>query len=310
MTTPLSYEPGSDPTEMINEWLARPALRAMVEAFGGEWPEGGLETRLERLVEFSGVWDRRGGNSRLDITADSGLTERASQILGWAAELGLVDVAEPTRRDHDAALVLGGLVTGCVSRVEYLADLLKSGRVRAERIALLGSFRQLQDQEQELVDEVAAGAATEVDVLMALAAHLDPRPAEWELTTAGDPVAAPKLAELIGHRGEHPETWVFAARSSDPDHRPANTADTYRQAARHLEFGAGTRLLLVTTHIYATYQHWDAVRVLGLPYGVGLETVGTPPGASRRVFTPDWYAQEVRSTLRSARALATAWAAG
>jgi hypothetical protein len=144
---------------------------------------------------------------------------------------------------------------------------------------------------------------------MALAAHLDPRPAEWELTTTGDPIAAPALAELVGHRGEQPQTWVFAARSSDPEHRPANTADTYRQAARHLAFGDGTRLLLVTTHIYATYQHWDAVRVLGLPYGVELETIGTPPSASRRVFTPDWYAQEVRSTLRSARDLAKAWAA-
>ncbi|WP_308816395.1 hypothetical protein [Pseudonocardia alni] len=310
MTPPLRYQPGSDPTEMIEEWLARPALRAMVEASSGTWPSGGLQSRLDQLVEFSSVWDRRNGDSRLAITATERSYGQSEQVLGWAAALGLVDVAAPSGRDVDTALVLGGLVTGCVSRVDYLRDLMKNGRVHVEQIALLGSFRQLQDQERELADEVAPGATTEVDVLMALGADLDPRSASWDVTSTGDPVTDPRGAELAVHRGEQPSTWVFAARSSDPGARPANTADTYRQAASALRFGAGTRLLLVTTHIYATYQHWDAVRVLGLPLGVELETIGTPPGASRRVFSSDWYAQEVRSTLRSARALVMAWAEG
>ncbi|MFC5061957.1 hypothetical protein [Actinomycetospora atypica] len=308
MVNPLRFTPGSDPTEMIDAWLARPALRAMVEAYGGEWPDGSLLSRLEQLVEFSAVWDLRGGSSRLGINVASG-PGRADRTLGWAQDLGLIQFAAPTRREVDAVLVLGGLVTGCVSRVEYLRDLLADGLVSTAHIALLGSFRGLQDQERSLVDEFAPGAETEVDVLMALAAHLDARPTEWELTVTGNPASAGALTELVGRRGGRPQTWLLAARSSDPDRRSANTADTYRLAADHLKFAAGTRLLIVTNQIYAFFQHWDAVRVLGLPFDVDLETIGTPPSSNRRTFGPEWYAQEVRSTLRSARDLAKAWTA-
>lgn len=302
----LTYSPRSDPAAAVEAWVERPALRQMIEAFGFEWPAGDLSSRLEQLVDLSAVWDRRSGRSRLEID-DAGLdVELKSRLVGWAGELGLVDGAPPSAAHHDIVLVLGGLVTGCVSRVKHLADLIGRGEVRVPRIALLGSFRELKEAELALAGEVAPGARTEVEVLMAMADSLQPGGGRWHSEQRGDPLADPARAELVAGRGEDPQVVAFAAASGAPAERPANTADTYRQVATHLRFTAGTRVLIVTTHIYATYQHWDAVRILGLPYGVELETVGTPPAVSRRAFTPAWYAQEIRSTLRSGRDLVKA----
>src|SRR5262249_36171874 len=99
---------------------------------------------------------------------------------------------------------------------------------------------------------------------------------------------------------------LYAAKSGDPEQRAANTADTYRQFAADVNLGPQSRLLLITTHIYAPYQHMDAIRVLGLPTGVDIETVGLPPALSPRSFSAAWYLQEVRSTLRSAQLLLAA----
>lgn len=303
-TKALVHRRGDDPVEDVAEWAHRPALRELVELFGGTWPTGTLAEVLAYLVEFSNVWDLRGGGSRLDIAADAWDDDRIKRVEYLAGQLGMTDPAAPTGGAYDVALVLGGLVTGCISRAEFLAALVRENRVAPGRIALLGSFRELQEKERELADTVDANARTEVALLKTIAATTFPHPGPWETESEGDPATSPRLASLVAHRPSKPETWVFAARSSEPENRPANTADTYQQAAGRFSFTRGARLLLVTTHIYARYQHWDAVRVLGRPFDLDIETIGTPPGdPSRRTFDAPWYTQEVRSTLRSAKAL-------
>jgi hypothetical protein len=101
---------------------------------------------------------------------------------------------------------------------------------------------------------------------------------------------------------------VAAAPSSDPERRRANTADTYEWFARRVaSLSAGDQLLIVTTAIYVPAQHAAAIRMLGLPFKVGIETVGIQPGdvvpELDQSFTPSQYLQEVRSTIRSLREL-------
>ncbi len=95
---------------------------------------------------------------------------------------------------------------------------------------------------------------------------------------------------------------VVAAPSSEPEVRRTNTGDSYEWFAT--EFAGlrpGQRLLLVTSDIYVPYQHADALRVLGLPHEVRVETMGIQPGEVdprlSQVFSADAYLQEVRSTI-------------
>ena len=53
-------KPGEE-RALIEDWINRPALRKLVEAFGGTWPTGTLEEIVARLVEFSEIWDYRAG---------------------------------------------------------------------------------------------------------------------------------------------------------------------------------------------------------------------------------------------------------
>lgn len=307
----LRTGPADDPTEAVVEWMNRPALRALVEGFGGDWPTGRLVEQVKCLVEFSEVWNRRSGSSRLDIV-DGGTVMPAADIICGAEELGLVTQPPITRDKYDVVLVLGGLVTGCPSRVEALRAQFDAG-LDVGAIALLGSFRELYPDEREMAEaEAGAHAATEVALLTEFAQRY-PGGGSFSAETLGDPVLQPRLASRHGIRtaaaGSGRETGiaalplhVFASASSEPDVRPANTMDTYVQAASALEMVPGQEILLITTRIYR-YQHLDAVRGLVRPYGVTVETYGTDLSSSRRDFGAVWYLQEVRSMLLSIRRL-------
>ncbi len=300
------YDPENDPLEGTRRWIADPALRELVGLFGGDWPAEGdsLRRRARALAEFSEVWDWRNGGSRLDIVAPEQVQALSGKILQLVHQLGIIEPPPLHGGDYDWVLVLGGLATGCRSRTEYVSELLASGAISTKRLCLLGSFRELHDAERATAADFAPQAQTEVGMLQALADYEFPSSEPWKLQVEGDPDAEPRNAQLIGRREGALALNLYAARSSDPG-RNANSADTYRQFSNDVALHGG-RLLLVSTHIYAPYQHWDAVRVLGLPCRVAIETVGTPPAASRRDFDAAWYLQEVRSALRSASALAEA----
>ena len=212
--------------------------------------------------------------------------------------------APPRGGSYDWVLVLGGLASGCRRHVEFCASLLAENTIEVlESVCLLGSFRQLHRDEHPIAEDYAGDARTEIDLLRAMADREFPSEAPWQTSVQGDPLAAPRTASLRALRAGAVALRLYASASSDPDQRPANTADTYSQFADDVHLTSSSRLLLVTTYIYARYQHWDGVRILGLPHRVNLETVGLPPSLSGGLFTPTWYLQEVRSAIRSAVAL-------
>ena len=47
-------KPGEE-RALIEDWINRPALRKLVEAFGGRWPTGDFETVVAELAEFSEI---------------------------------------------------------------------------------------------------------------------------------------------------------------------------------------------------------------------------------------------------------------
>lgn len=289
-------------------WVSSPGLADLVATFGGALPAGDLSTRLTWLDEFSDRWDTRQGAER-NLAGELTLTAEQDQAVARAAEaLGMIDPAPPSRGTYDHLLVLGGLIRACFTRPAYASHLRASG-IQFGRISALGGHRPFQGDEFALAARAGfpdlAEEYTALDAGMRAAFALD------------DPV------DLWGEKSDQPGgTWgvrryrlpddtqvdVAAAPSSDPAKRRANTPDTYAWFARELAaLEPGQSILAVTTPIYVPAQQAAAERMLALPYGVEVETVGHDPRlvpeSLRQEFSSTKYLLEMRSAFRSMRSL-------
>ncbi|MFI7284753.1 hypothetical protein ACIBOV_31310 [Micromonospora chersina] len=305
-------------TAGVRAWVDSPPMRALVGHFGGDWPAGDLGAVLAGLDDFSARhWDFRGGRERPDAREPAFDPATVGLVLDAAAALGLVRAVPPTLPRYAHLLVLGGLAHACLRRTAYAAHLARTVAGVDGEVAVLGSFRALSPVESRMLAGLGVhGCATEVDAL-----------------DAGVRVAfgvdAP--SEEIGESADHPHrAWssrtyrpaglppvrVLAAPSGEPDRRRAHTADTQRFWAGHVRLREGDPVLMVTAPIYVPFQHCDALRTLAVPFGCGIDTVGVDPALATSVRVPEptltagRYLQEIRSAVRSMRALHGLLAAG
>ncbi|MGY0236565.1 hypothetical protein [Longispora urticae] len=297
--------PSSADVGQIEVWVTSRPLRELVRAFGGAWPTGSLAKILSDLDVFSqGVWDFRAGQERHLARAKEFDPALSALVTASCRALGLVDEESPKNQTYTHILVLGGLIRACIQRPEYAARL--SARVSADHVTALGSFRPLTDIEKSLGLRLGLGTPqTEFEAMdagMRLAFHLT---TATETTAHAHRYTAAPPSQALPAPTSSPATQpapathtILAAPSSTPGRR-ANTADTYRYWAEN--YSPTGRLLLVTSTAYVPFQHCDALRVLGLEYGCEIDTVGLAPTALP--FTPANYLQEVRSAIRSMRAL-------
>lgn len=304
MTRPVFRTGPGEALDLVERWISIPALRELVEADGGTWPTGSTVDVVRDLEAFSTIWNKRGGQSRLMFKEDIEPRddEHARQVYRAAQELGLIDSSPPTLSEVDHLLILGGLATGVEPRVRYAAQLISSDTVSTGSVAALGSFRLLDDREQEAAAHYAPGAVFEIDLISGMLAEVFNDRKLRADRILGNPQSDPAHAQWIREFNGTPSILVYAAASSEPALRPANTADTYHQFARDVSLRRGLRILVVTSSIYRPFQHLDAVRVLS-SYGVTIETVGVPLNTRSPNQPPAAYLQEVRSAIRSAALL-------
>ncbi|MEH1015039.1 hypothetical protein V6U90_18240 [Micromonospora sp. CPCC 206060] len=295
----------------VQDWVTSPPVRTLVARFGGDWPDGGTGALLAALDAFSARhWDFRHGRERPDASEPVLDPETVELVLDAARALGLVEPVPPPIGRYTHLVVLGGLAHACLRRTSYAAHLLGGGTAVTGEVAALGSFRPLSAVETRmLTDAGITGCTTEVDALDAAvrAAFGVPAPAEETAEDADHPHRAWSTRTYRQPGG--PPVRVLAAPSSEPTVRRAHTADTQRFWAEHVSLAPGDRVLMVTAPIYVPFQHCDALRVLALPYGCGVDTVGVDPDLPtlrplpEPALTPGRYLQEIRSAIRSMRHL-------
>ncbi|MEU4554461.1 hypothetical protein [Micromonospora violae] len=298
-------------TAEVRAWVCSTPLRGLVAHFGGTWPDGDLTEVLRFLDDFSAHhWDFRGGRERPDAREPDLDPATATLVLDAAAALGLIRPVPPARSAYAHLVVLGGLAHACVRRVGYAAHLLRAGLPVRGEVAVLGSFRPLSDWERRtLADAGLPADETEVDVLdTAVRRVFDvTAPAEWDGVDTDHPHHS--WSSRTYRPDGLPPIRVLAAPSSEPDHRRAHTADTQRFWAGHVQLAPGDDVLMITAPIYVPFQHCDALRTLAVPYGCAIETVGVDPALAdlavlpEQTLTPGRYLQEIRSAIRSMRAL-------
>jgi hypothetical protein len=301
-------EPGLRPDKLddqIHGWIASEPMRALVSAYGASLPDAPVGDLLRWLDAFSGEhWDfrRRGGVERDQVTPPAFAAETRELILAAATALRLVDPARPPHSTYDHILVLGGLGRACLQRTQYAAELVLSGAASAPELAALGSFRPLTAAETALPE--LAGAGYEVDAMDAgVRIGFGLREPGAREQSGGE--VTHRSWQVRSYRGgDLPEIHVLAAPSSEPEVRRANTPDTYAFWADRVQLRATDRILVVTSPIYVPFQHSDAIRMLGLRVGCGLDTIGFDPGRvavplAPGATNPDRYLQEIRSGIRS-----------
>jgi len=309
---PIAHS-GMTPTDVltaIDDWVSSAPLRRLVSIFGGHCPTADPDAVLLWLDEFSAKhWDFRGGRERAEAREPTLDPATARTVVEAARALGLVDPLPPQHQSYRHLIVLGGLANACLLRAGYAAHLLGSATVTATEIGLLGSLRPLTTAEHDTLDAVGVdGCRSEVDVLdAAVRRSFDGHTAVAEKANPSDDEPHRSWLLRTYQPADGPTVRVLAAPSSEPSRR-AHTADTQRFWAQRVSLSPGDRVLVVTSPIYVPFQHCDAVRTLGLPYGCDIDTVGVDPafiddGLPKTTLTAGRYLQEIRSAIRSMRAL-------
>jgi hypothetical protein len=328
---PLCPPGGPDPAEladMIGAWATSAALADLVRCFGGTPPRGTVGAVLDELDRFSDVWNyRRGGLERADATVVDYPDGVDDLVRAAAVALGLAGRGRPAEKWYDHVLILGGGPNTAQGRCHFAAGLLARS-IDADEVSVLGSLRELGPGERAAAARLgltaaattpATGTAPGTNTGTGVDTEADVMAAGLALafgTGTGGPGA--EFARRDGVSAHGTPWWVgtgtaagrtvhvIAAPSGDPARR-ANTADTLIGWAELVARPEPThRLLVVTTDVFVPFQHCDAVRLLGLPYRCGVDTVGLDPGDFPTWLRPSQSSQvlqEVRSAIRSMRAL-------
>jgi hypothetical protein len=310
----IDFDPSQSTDALVEEierWISSEPVAELVDAFGGAGIEAAdeLATRLEKLAVFSERWDFRRGEER-NLAKTMEFAESHTALIDSAAHaLGLVDSRPPRFDRYDHMVVLGGLIRACVLRPRLAASILSNG-VEIGTATGIGAFRPLGGDEPALAEAAGLTAiGTEFDAMVAGMCQAfglgEPRSERGE-DAADNPNLSWRVREYETERGM--TVSVVAAPTTDPARR-ANTPDSYQYLAEQLiHVNRGERVLAITSAIYIPFQHADAIRMLGLGYGVHVDTVGVDTTVVReqelrQTFTPSQYLQEVRSAFLSMRNL-------
>ncbi len=294
----------------VQSWISDPSFEALVAEFGGHSGDGmSVRERVAELEAFSEVWDFRGGRERNLAERPILTKDQENRIRAVAQTLGMRHESVPTERRYDHCLILGGLLRACVLRPAWAAKLVARG-VSFGEVTALGGYRPLGGDEPALAHQAGLfGVADELEAMDAglrKAFSLTEEPFV-EGDVGGDVLPNSRWA-IRRYSTEACPLNVIAAPSRESGTRRANTADTYAWWAENIaRLDVGHRVLLITHSIYVPFQHADAIRMLAIPYGCGVETVGLPPSFTGsmepQVFSATNYLQEMRSTIRAFGAL-------
>lgn len=293
--------------ESIDSWFRCDGLARIVAAFGGETPGGSTAEIADYLEAFSGThWDFRRGLERNLAVAALFSEEQRRVTTGGLESLGMVP-SLPSARHYDVVLMTGGMVRAGVVKPRFLRELVDSGISVGEGL-FLGGFRGFGGDEAGTALALGIRGSNEFDAMVAgMESSFGPL-GEPSRSGAGEPGEYSSWLELAWEPPWGPRLSVLAAPSSEPAARRANTVDTYRFWAEHRRRPEQRSVLIVTTPIYVPYQAAGAVEVLGVDYGMSVETVGVSArssdlGALSQPFETQHQLQELRSGIRGMCAL-------
>jgi hypothetical protein len=329
--TEIPESPLSEIDNEIGQFIDNAHFKKLLSVFGYEQPEHPmtLQEQLLSLKAFTNTtWDFRGGKERYEATQQTLTEDQEKFILDQAEKMGMVGPTFPSKGSYDAILILGAIGKQPLLRTEFARDC----GAEAPLIVSLGSENPL-PADRSAVDDYAPTAKTEFGLMKAaieraygrepaITNHYgspqENRPlvltpqfpkGEWDSeaeTNSSFPKDHPNETWKISHYPGNgttsvPEIFALSSPSSEPEKRRANTADTYNYLS-HLLPSDVKDILIVTCGIFVPFQGFDAERMLALPYGKTVETIGFDTRDSKS-HKPQNYLQEINSAINSANLL-------
>jgi ribonuclease BN (tRNA processing enzyme) len=296
----------------ISEWLYSEQLEKIVASFGTAIPASkDIKKWLAWLVDFSSYWDYRkiqsstknndsGENARWLIHNHEITSEQEEAVNNTKKFLGLVGIQEPSQHEYDYILILGGARLSCLLRPKYAAEIVQKHGIKAKAIVGLSGLREINDTEKSATITYSADAKTEYD-LMNAGIEQSFGTSQYDEEKNVDLLNTNTAWAIRKYTAPIP-IYSLAAPSFEPGTRRANTADTYQFFIERLRIKKHADILIITSQIYVPYQQLEAIRIMGIPYEVSVETIGFPNewnAGMQGLQTSANYLQELRSALLS-----------
>lgn len=310
----FQYESKMSVSETLNKikaWISTPELKELIHSFGGEYESNAtLSEQINTLLDFSDIWDFRNKQKKNSSSSENArwtieenqLSEKQKELtLEAAKKLGLIGCTTPSQKEYDYILVLGGARMSCLFRMQYAKEVCDQYGVIAKSIVGLAGMREIMESERSATDTYALDAKTEFDLMESALKKVF---GSLEITEIQERIVKSRNESWALKRYSYGiPVILLAAPSGEPQKRRANTADTLAFFRERLNVEKEKSILLITSQIYVPYQQLEAIRMLALPYGHALETIGFPNDWSvglQGLQKPENYLQEIRSVLQSA----------
>lgn len=296
----------------FDRWVKRDAMRALIQAFGGDAAQLQQHSTVEVLrwlKAFASVWDYRkkqrsattkeGEAARWLLQEDESTEGKETLIYRAAEQLGLIGTEQTVFQQADYILPLGGACLSNLYRCQAARQVAERMK-RPTKVVALSGMRPISQTEREgYMDTYAPYAETEFDAMsMGICCAFgiaDRYQDQVELNENPNLCATVRCftESYLGH-----ELTAVAAPSSVPERR-ADSADCFHYFFRRFSVPEGAKLINCTSQIYCTYQQVRALH-FAITYGVEFDTIGfhsAGTGSSADWNRPVNYLQEIKGTI-------------
>lgn len=294
--------------ELMNEiktWLYSDSLKKMISLFGGDdllkTTGKDFVSDVVKIRQFAAVWDYRAGKERWAVKDDGFVSAHEDEIMESAVGLGLKTIVTAAK-EPDYLLPLGGARASNRVRPEMSRRLIDENGWENKKVFALSGARPISETERPYM-EYAPGAVTEFD---AMNKGLEAAYGVTDYTEDRHDDPNVNLCSAIrryDQKYKGCEICSMAAPSSDPEHRRANSADTFDFFADKVNVSEGDKMLLVTSCIYVPFQSLKFMD-LAIEKGFEVDCVGSDIVDNFTLSKTSNYLQETKGTIDAIYGLA------
>lgn len=311
----------------FEKWLLSDEMRQLVSLFNDDKLPPALS-----LIEFipwikgfaSNHWDYRrmqkeamtkeGEAARWLIRDDEHIQKNEALIFDISKQLGLVESAEPSIKDADYILPLGGAKFSNLKRPELAKKIIDTYNNLNSTIVALSTYRPISESERDSIDTYAKGATFEFDAIISGMSQVFELQSDYRIDSETFDNTNSNYAICTFNKNyKGIPLYVLSAPSSSPETRRANSADCFEFFFSTFKVKSGAKIINCTSQIYSAYQHVRSL-FFAMKYNVEFDTIGVPSTISNTgtvhkdtFFKASNYVQEIKSSIDAIYDFSKVW---